>query len=261
LYALTLGIIQGITEFLPISSSAHLILFSTLYGGKTLPLTLNVALHMGTFVAVLIYFWRDWLLLSKGSLRWITRQDVSADKHARLLPILIFGCVPAAIIGILWEKQIEAIFHNPQSTLIPLAIVGVMLWYVDRRSAQVKNLSSMSIKDGLLVGIAQAMALIPGTSRSGITILAARMLGYDRESAARFSFLLGTPVMAGAVLLNLKDIGDSFSQPVFYVGAITSAIVGCFAIGFLLRFIKRFGFAAFAVYRVVLAVIIFLMLR
>jgi undecaprenyl-diphosphatase len=243
------------TEFLPVSSSAHLIIFSAFAEGKPLPIALNIALHMGTFLAIVIYFWRDWLNVGQACVNKITKRQPSFAAD-RLLPAIIVGSVPAAVVGLLWEKQIEAIFHHPTMTIIPLALIGILLWLGDLRSPQTRKTTDLTIRDGILIGVAQALALIPGTSRSGITILAGRLLTFKREDAARFSFLLGTPVMAGAVVLNLKEILASIDQPVFYIGTIVSALVGCLAIGFLLRFLKRFGFGAFALYRVVLAAVI-----
>ncbi|SME88632.1 undecaprenyl-diphosphatase UppP [Pseudobacteriovorax antillogorgiicola] len=260
IYALILGVVQGITEFLPVSSSAHLIIVSWFFQGDTLPLSLNVALHIGTLVAVLIYFKKDWWAIADGVLKAATKKEKSFSSHV-LLPGMIIGSIPAGVIGLLWKDEIERFFHNPGFVVYPLAIVGVALWLVDLKVPAKRSLQDLSIRDGFLVGLAQACALIPGTSRSGATILGGRLLGFDRESAARFSFLLGTPAMLGAALLEAKNISQSLSDPVFYIGFVTSIIVGILSIHFLLEFVKRFGLAAFAIYRVILAISLFFLVN
>lgn len=256
LYAIILGAVQGVTEFLPVSSSAHLIIVSWFYSGKTLPLSLNVALHIGTLVAVLIYFKKDWLAIIRSVFVFVQKKEKNFENQV-LLPGLILGTIPAGVIGLLWKDQIESIFHNPGFVVYPLAIVGVLLWYIDAKVGVSRSLRSLSLKDAILVGVAQACALIPGTSRSGATILGARLLGFDRESAARFSFLLGTPAMLGAAILEAGDIAKSLDDPVFYIGFISAVLVGIASIHFLIEFVKRFGLAAFAIYRVILALVLF----
>jgi len=255
LYATLLGAVQGLTEFLPVSSSAHLILISAFVDGQPLPIALNIALHLGTLLAVLIYFWRDWLLLLTSLWRRLAHRERSFHADV-LLPSILLGSIPAGVVGILWQDEIEAMFHHPLMTALPLAVVGIALWAVDRRQPQTKELTSLTFKNALIIGCAQALALVPGVSRSGITILSARLQDFKREDAARFSFLLGTPAMAGAALINHRDIEAGLQDPVFYIGVVTSLAVGCLAIGLLLRFLRRFGFGAFAVYRVVLAALI-----
>lgn len=254
-YGIILGIVQGITEFLPISSSAHLILVSSLIKDKPLPIALNVALHIGTLAAILWYFRRDWIALAQASIRFAKTRRKSFETHI-LIPALLVGTVPAGIIGKLWEHDIEAYFHHPQMVAIPLFVVGILMWLVDRRSYGTRLLVDLQWTDGLIVGLAQACALVPGVSRSGSTILAGRARGMDRATAARFSFLLGMPITAGAVLLKSGEIIRSLDQPIFYVGAIVSCVSGCFAIGFLLNFFRKFGLFSFMIYRCVIAIII-----
>ena len=254
-FSAILGIIQGITEFLPVSSSAHLIFVSWLMEGKPLPLAVNTALHFGTFIAVLIYFWKDWLALAQGSMKTIFKGERTFE-GSTLLPALILGSVPAGLIGILAKDQIEAIFHNPLSITLPLACVGFLLWFIDKKSNRSMTMKDMNLKMGLYIGLAQACALIPGVSRSGATISASRALGLSRDASARFSFLLGTPAMGGAALLHYKDFMASIGDPSFYIGIISSCIVGCLAIRFFLSFISKFGFLAFAIYRAALAILI-----
>lgn len=255
LYSIVLGIVQGIGEFLPISSSGHLVVVSSVMDGKPLPLSLNIALHIGTLAAVLVYFWRDWLNLALRLLGRVTRGEKSFESDV-LFPILIIGTIPAAIVGLAWEKEIEAIFHNPVSVAVPLALVGVLIWWGDIKSPSRKVMTDLTYRDGFLIGVAQAMALVPGVSRSGITILCGRVLSYRKEDAAKFSFMLGTPAMLGAAILDADQIMQSMAQADFYVGIMVSMVVGCLAIRFLLSFLRRFGFGAFAIYRLLLAAVI-----
>ncbi len=255
LNALILGVIQGIAEFLPISSSAHLILYSSLVGGYTLPISLNIALHFGTLMAVLLFFWKDWIKMIIALKEAVFNGKKSFDSHV-LFPALVLGTIPAAILGLLFEDKIEALFHKPSMVLLPLALVGVLLWYVDMKSKGKKTIHDVTVKDGVLVGLAQACALIPGTSRSGSTMICARMLGFSREDSAKFSFMLGTPIMLGATILKSKEIINSISEPSFYIGILTSFFVGCLCIKYLLQYLKTNSFLGFALYRVVLAIVI-----
>jgi undecaprenyl-diphosphatase len=257
--AIILGIVQGIGEFLPISSSGHLIIVSWLMSGKTLPLTLNIALHVGTLLAVLVYFWRDWLNILKATISRVTAGSMSYETSV-LLPGIILGSIPAGIIGVLWNDKIEQIFHNPLSVCAPLFFVGIALWQIDKRWPTTKTAKDLSIKDCVIIGIGQACALIPGVSRSGATILTGRLRGIDRESAARFSFMLGTPAMGGAALLKYKELLASAGDPVFYIGTGVSFLTGVLAISFLMKFLKKFGFGVFAAYRALLAVFILIVI-
>lgn len=250
-----LGMIQGLTEFLPVSSSGHLIFFSWLLKGKPIPLAVNASLHFGTLIAVLVYFWHDWFNIARGTYKKIVNREDSFESNF-LLPALILGSVPAGVAGLLGKDLIEEVFHKPLSIVIPLLSVGYILWILDYKSPSGKSLKNMNIKDALLIGFAQAIALIPGVSRSGATISCARALGYERMAAARFSFLLGTPAMGGAALLHWKDFLASMGSSEFYIGIISSFLVGCCTIKFFLEFIKKFGFLVFALYRTALALLI-----
>ena len=254
--AIWLGILQGITEFLPISSSAHLIVSSWLVGGRPLSLELNIALHFGTALAVLFYFKTDWLTLIRASYQRLVFGKKSFESNV-MIPALIFASIPAAIFGLCCEKTIEQYFHHPVFITIPLFFVGITLWLIDRKSGQTKNLKNISIKSALIIGLAQATALIPGVSRSGATILAARYQQFTRVSATKFSFLLGTPIIVGATLLKSRAIAAQiFLQPQFYIGITVSFLVGISTIHFLLKFIQKFSFAWFAGYRCILAIVI-----
>ncbi|NDE13345.1 undecaprenyl-diphosphate phosphatase [bacterium] len=247
-----LGLVQGITELLPVSSSAHLIFVSELMSGHPLPLALNVALHVGTVLAVLAYFYQDWLAMGRATVRRITTGTRSFGSDV-LLPALVLGSIPAGFIGLKFHKIIEEKLHHPVIVIVPLALVGVLLWWSDKTRPATRSLDQLTIKDGILIGIGQACSLIPGVSRSGSTIIAGRFLGFARPDAARFSFLLGTPAMFGAALLELRDILNYVSDPILYVGTLVSFASGCLAISFMMKFVRNNGFFWFMVYRFAVA--------
>jgi undecaprenyl-diphosphatase len=257
--AIILGIIQGITEFLPISSSAHLILFPWMIGSQgTLidSLSFDVALHAGTLVAILAFFWKDWLdLLTKfftsfGNGTWKTGEG-------RLVWFIVLATIPAGVLGVKFEHIVEEVFRNPLLIAGALVVVSVVMWASDRYSIKSTGMNGMKFGHALFIGFAQAVALVPGVSRSGITISAGLMAGYTRESAARFSFLLSTPVIAGAAVLKLAKVrlapGEAFP---FFMGVLFSAIVGYASIKFLLAYLNRHSLNLFVWYRLALAALI-----
>ncbi|TEB09767.1 undecaprenyl-diphosphatase UppP [Pelotomaculum propionicicum] len=249
--ALVLGVVQGLGEFLPISSSAHLVLAPWAFGWQDPGLSFDVALHMGTLLAVVAFFWRDWLeLFSEAIIRR------SGTKRASLFWYLVAATIPGALAGYLLEDQAETTFRNPLLIAVMLIAMGVILYLVDRRAAKRKGLMEMSLADSLLIGLSQAFAIIPGVSRSGVTMTAGRSLGFTRETAARFSFLLSTPIIFGAGVMKLKDIsaGD-FTLP-FIIGIVSSAVVGFLSIGFLLRYLTERSFTMFVWYRFALGLAI-----
>ena len=253
-----LAILQGLTEFLPVSSSAHLIIFSWLIEGKALPMHLNVAFHIGTLLAVILYFYKDWLLFLQCL---IPNADPTLKIYRnRYLPALLLGSLPAGVLGVFGKDWIELWFHNPQSVVLPLAIVGIAMYVIDKRSPSLRTMDSLTFKDALAIGIAQAFALIPGVSRSGATVSMGRHLGFHKRDAARFSFLLGTPAMGGAFLVHLPALLPSMSQPSFYVAVGVSFLTGCAAIKLFLEVFARSGFKFFAIYRLLLAAGILVML-
>lgn len=264
LRAIVLGIVQGITEFLPISSSGHLILVRELFGWEfTDDLTFDVALHVGTTVAVVSYFWRDWLDMTRSFLLWLSgererRVGHAADAH--LLFMVIAGSVPIAIIGFAFGDWVEEKVRSPEVVCVMLILFGVVLWLAERMGSGRRNLEGGTLADGGAIGAAQAIALIPGVSRSGITISAGLFRNFDRTSAARFSFLLSTPAIGGAALLTLgKAVSDgSFFDEVDVIlaGGITSAVVGWLTIAYLMRFIQTRSFFPFVVYRLVVGAVL-----
>lgn len=257
--AVILGLVQGLTEFLPVSSSAHLILVSEFVSGSGIPLYVNVGLHLGTLGAVFVYFWRDWWALVSGLGRWITpagRSSIEGRSAILLAQGLVLGTLPAAVVGGLFKNWIEATFHRPWMTAFPLAFFGILIWWVDRRSPSGRGLHQLALREYLTIGLAQALALIPGVSRSGITILAGRALGLGRLEAARVSLMMGTPAMVGAGLLELDHLRGAMAHQEFVVGMLVALLAGMGAIRALLLLSARLGFGLFAVYRLGLAALI-----
>ncbi|MEW6572054.1 MAG: undecaprenyl-diphosphatase UppP [Bacillota bacterium] len=255
--AVVLGIVQGLGEFLPISSSAHLVLTPWLFGWHDPGLAFDVALHLGTLVAVVAYFWRDWLNLAQNGLKG------ARNREGRLFWYLVAATIPGALAGLAFEKYAETVFRAPLLVGTMLILMGIVLYAADHRGMRARSIWQVGWRDALLIGISQAFAIIPGVSRSGATISAARFLGLDREAATRFSFLLSTPIIMGAGLFSLKDIGAGDLTLAFWVGIATSAVTGFAAIAFLLRFVTSRNFNVFVWYRAVLglAVILLALLR
>ncbi len=257
-----LAIIQGIAEFLPISSSAHLIIFRDLFGiGSTaissdFALAFDLALHFGTLLAILLYFFNDfWTMFIKGITKGIK------DNEGKILWYLIIATIPAAIVGILFEEVIEEIVRS--NFLIigsALIIMGIIIYYIDKRCKQTNSIKKMTLKDAFLIGCSQVFALIPGFSRSGTTIAAARGLKLNREDAAKFSFYLSAPVVAGACILNIFDsttiTAIQNNLDIFIVGILVAFISGLLCIQFLLKYLKSHDFKIFMWYRVILGLVV-----
>jgi undecaprenyl-diphosphatase len=255
--ALFLGILQGLTEFLPVSSSAHLILIPWFFRWNNPlvdSLTFDVALHAGTLLAVLWYFWKDWVELVKGFFSILTRRRVE-NFHERLIIYIVLSTIPAAVFGFLLEKTIEGSFRNPGLIVFPLIAVSLLMIYAERRPHPSYSLEKLTLKDSLIIGFAQALALLPGVSRSGITITTGLLQGYRREAATRFSFLLSTPAIAGAALLHFRHLPKEMASewPIFAVGLASSGIIGYLTIAFLMRYLREHTLNAFAYYRLALA--------
>jgi len=254
--AAVLGTLQGLAEFLPISSSAHLSLAPWAFGWQEPGLAFDVALHVGTLVALIAFFWAEWIALARAALNVATTHRVETIAEKRVIFIVI-ATIPAAIFGLLLEKQAETIFRAPALTATALIIMGALLWWADRASPATRPLADMTWKQALLVGVAQVFALIPGVSRSGSTITAARALHFDRQSAAVFSFLMSMPIIAAAAVLKVpKLLAAGVDAPVL-VGIAAAALSSWLAIAVLLRFIQRNGFVVFAIYRFVLGLAVY----
>jgi undecaprenyl-diphosphatase len=250
-----LGIIQGLTEFLPISSSGHLIVLPQIFHwqGVVNSLDFDVAAHLGTAAALIVFFWRDWVRLIFSFLAQIPRgwRGISGDLEAKLLALIVVGSIPAGVVGVLFDKVIETTLRSVLLVGITTTIFGVLLWWVDQKAAKVKKITSVGWLDSIIVGTAQAVALVPGVSRSGITITAARLQKLERAAAVRFSFLLSTPAVLGAGLLTAKDlVGAKANVSIFLVGFIFATISGYLAIKFLLAFVQKNNFNIFVVYRI-----------
>ena len=257
LRAAVLGVLQGAGEFLPISSSGHLIVLPFLMGWPDSGLAFDVALHLGTLAAVAFAFWRDWLRLLKGGLRGLVAGRLLADPDARLLLYLALASVPGAVAGLLLDEWAETVFRSPALVSLMMALMGAVLWLADRRAGSVAEGEVVSLRDALLIGCAQALAIVPGTSRSGATISMALFLGHKREAAARFSFLLALPITAGAALVKVPDLLASGVEltPVL-IGMLTAAVSGLLAIGFLLRYVRTRSYAPFVWYRFAFAAVV-----
>ena len=257
LQALLLGILQGLTEFLPISSSAHLILIPWFFHWDNPlldSLTFDVALHAGTLLAILWYFWRDWISLLRGFFRILASQKIT-HFHERLIGYIILATVPAGVAGLFLEKTVETTFRNPALISLPLVGVSFLMILAERRAGSLQTLEDLNLKDAMMIGVAQALALLPGVSRSGITITIGLFLGYRREAATRFSFLLSTPAIAGATLLHFRHLPllQGTEWFLFAVGIFSSAVVGYLAIAFLMRYLREHTLNLFAGYRLALA--------
>lgn len=248
--AIILGIVQGLGEFLPISSSAHLVLVPWFFGWPESGLAFDTALHLGTLVAVTVYFWRDLFDLAWEGLTKGTRTT-----NGRIGWGIVLGTIPGGLFGYLLQDKVETVFRNPLQIAILLAVVGLILYWVDRIGSKRHSVDQVSVWDVFLIGVAQAFAVIPGVSRSGATITAALLLGLKREAAAKVSFLLGWPLILGAGLMTLKDMDASFFTPAFWTGVAASAISGYAVIALLMDYLRKGSFKIFAWYRGIIAAI------
>ena len=260
--ALILGIIQGLSEFLPISSSAHLALAPWILHWPDPGLAFDVALHFGTLVAVLWYFWAEWIALLVAAKDIVVKRRIETENERRVL-FLIIATIPGAIAGLALEKQAESTFRDPRLVAVALIVMGALLWFIDRFAARARTLGTMRWTDALLVGVAQMFAIIPGVSRSGSTITAGRALRFTREDAAIFSFLMSMPIIAAAAVLKMPQAirEQGLSAPMI-VGILASAVSGWLAISVLLRVVTRHSYGVFAAYRVILgAAVLFVVAR
>jgi undecaprenyl-diphosphatase len=250
--ALVLGILQGLAEFLPISSSAHLALAPWVFGWRDPGLAFDVALHVGTLVAVLWYFNQEWRNLAVAFMRLVRTRRTDTDEERRVI-YLVIATIPGALAGFLLEEHAESTFRDPVRIAIALMVMGVILWLVDRMAPNARSLSSMRWLDALLIGVGQMFAILPGVSRSGSTITAGRALKFTREAAAVFSFLMSAPITFAATVLKVPDaIRDSGISAPLIVGVLASAASGWVAITVLLKLVARHGYGIFAAYRLLL---------
>ncbi len=274
--AIVLGLVQGLTEFIPISSSGHLIIVPWLFGweDKILnSLLFDVALHLGTLIAVLWYFAADWVCLIRAGIDSILQRRIGNDADRRMAWFLIVGCIPGGIVGVLAESKITSMFHEPgtphlRSAMIAMAVIiallGALLFWAERLARHVRGMNQMTWRDSILIGLSQALAIFPGVSRSGSTITAGLALGLKRDAAARFSFLLGAPIIAGAGAKSMLELASQFRHGqvpsggllLFAVGFVVAALSGYLCIKFLLRYLQRHSTDIFVYYRWALAALI-----
>ena len=266
--ALVMGLTQGLTEFLPISSSGHLILVPWLFGWKDpfiISLAFSVMLHMGTLLALLVYFWRDWCRLIPAGLATIRDRSFKSDKDRKMAWLIVVATIPAVLVGPIFTDTIESWVREPARVALMLCVGAAILWLADRWGSKLREMASLTYGGALGIGIAQVLALVPGISRSGISISAGLFGGLTREAAARFSFLMATPVVAGAGLWEARKLvtheaGVNPSANLIVIGFIAAAISGLLAIRFMLEFLKRQPLTVFVVYRVVAAAVVFIVL-
>lgn len=252
LQAIILGLVQGIGEFLPISSSAHLIFIPQIFHWKDPGLTFDVALHIGTLIAVIIYFWKDWIKLIYCGFK-----DVKSTE-GKLFWYIFFASIPGAIFGKLFESEAETVFRNLALIGTTLIVMGIILYFAEKVGRKSVKINQLGFRDSFIIGVSQALAIIPGISRSGVTMTTGLFLGLTKESAARFSFLLSTPIVFGAGIFKIKDmmhvpIGN---VSIFIIGIITAMISGLLSIKFLLNYLRDKGFGIFAVYRIVVGILL-----
>jgi undecaprenyl-diphosphatase len=275
LQAVVLGIVQGLTEFLPISSSAHLILVPWFLGWNNAvisSLSFDIALHLGTLLAVLAYFAQDWVRLLRAGVQSIVERKIGSDPDRRLAWLLVIGSIPGGIVGVLGESKIEQIFHAPNEPLsvwavvamaVIIALLGLLLYVAERAAKHLRGMEQLKLSDAIIIGGAQALAVFPGVSRSGATITAGLYVGLKRDVAARFSFMLGAPIIAGAGLKSLYDIFHetqngalgSSDLLLFLGGFLAAAVTGFLTIRFLLKYLQRDSTDIFVYYRWALAVV------
>jgi undecaprenyl-diphosphatase len=260
--AIILGAVQGLTEFLPISSSAHLILVPWVLGWPEHGLAFDAALHLGTLAALLLYFWRDWVNITVAFFSGLRDTKKRQSLEFKLAVMLILGTIPAAVIGVLAQDLIESNVRNPQVITAVMVIFAIILFVAERIGLQRRVMEAITPMDALFIGAAQALALVPGVSRSGATITAGLFLGLTRPAAARFSFLLSTPVVLAAGSLQLFKLmhGGTDGEALITLGAgvLTAALTGLAAISFLMRFLQTSRTDVFVWYRLAAGLCIFL---
>lgn len=265
LQALVLGIVQGLTELLPVSSSAHLNLFPWIFGWSEISPSFDVALHIGTLFAILIFFYKDWVNLIKGGYNQVIKKEKSTD--GKIFWYIIISTIPTGVLCLILDKlsskMIEKIAINlniQEKTVemlfiaVALIVMGIILYVVDKKAKSKIKYEDITFKQALWIAMSQAIAAaFPGVSRSGITMTVGRGMGIERESAAKYSFLLSAPVVAAAAIFDLKDFVFS---PAFVVGVLSSFVVGMLVIKFLLNYLKKGSFKIFAIYRIILGIIV-----
>lgn len=250
--AVVLGFLQGLGEFLPISSSAHLVIVPYFFNWHYQGLRYDVMLHLGTLLAIVVYFWKDWVKIISDGLRR------PQDREGRFLWYVLLATIPGALAGYFLEEKAETVFREPYVIAFSLILFSAVIFLADRLARNQKDQEALNLVEILLIGLAQSLAIVPGASRSGMTIMMALFLGYRRQTAARISFLLATPLIIGAALLELPKIALAEVNGPFLAGLLSSAVFGFLSIKFLLSFLKTRNLVPFVVYRLALALLILL---
>ena len=258
---IVLGIIQGLTEFLPVSSTAHLYLTSWILGWHTESLDYDIMLHVGTLFALLIYFFRDWVQIVAQGFGLHFGKDNELRLNHMLLWLLAVGSIPIGIVGFLFNKQAESTWRTPWVMGAMLIIIGVLMYIAENVSRKSRDLASVNGPDSIFVGICQALAVVPGTSRSGISISGGLFRNLSSQTAARFSFLLSAPAIAGAAAKTLWDMHKAHHlravlETPFLIGVVVSAITGCIVIAWFLHYLRRSSLRPFVYYRIIFGIIV-----
>jgi undecaprenyl-diphosphatase len=256
-----LAIVQGLTEFLPVSSTAHLYLTSWLLGWQTESLSFDIMLHLGTLIALVVYFMHDWIQIVAQGLGMNAGHDSQLRDNRGMLWLLVLGTAPVAVAGLLFNKQAETVWRTPWVMGTMLIVVGVLMWIAESAGRRQRDLASLNLSDVVAIGLAQALAVVPGTSRSGITISAGLFRNLEREAAARYSFLLATPAIAGAAAKALWDMHKAHELHTlmstnFIVGVVVSAVTGWLVIAWFLHYLRRSSFRPFVYYRVIFGIMV-----
>lgn len=259
--AIILGIVQGLTELLPISSSAHLFLIPWLFKWN-IPESFDVALHFGTLLAIGIFFFKDWVKLIKGGYNSLVKKEKSFE--GKMFWYIVIATIPGGIIGFILDHFAEEILTKPVIIAIALIVMGIILYFVDKYSISKTEYEKLTLKQTFLIGLSQSLAFIPGVSRSGITMTAGRLMGVKREAAARYSFMLSAPIVLAATVFKLGDfidffkIADTSGIIAFILGVLMSFVVGIIVIKFLLEYLRKGSFKGFAIYRVIIGLTVLL---
>ena len=248
--AIILGIVQGLTELLPISSSAHLNLIPWIFNWN-MPESFDVALHFGTLLAIALFFFKDWIALIKGGYKQVVKKEKSDE--GRMFWYIVLATIPGGAIGFILDHFVGGSLNMPLLIAGALIVMGIILYVADKKAPTKTEYKDMTLKQTFLIGLSQALAFIPGVSRSGVTMTTGRIMGVSRESTAKYSFMLSAPIVLGATIYKFKDF--VFDIP-FVVGALASFISGLLVIKFLLEYLKKGSFKIFAIYRVILGIII-----
>ncbi len=249
--SIVLGIVQGLTEFLPVSSSAHLHIFPWVFNWSEIPPSFDIALHFGTLMAISLFFIKDWINLFKGGWKKLVKKEDSTD--GKIFWYLVIATIPSALLFLILDKIFGDFLKNELVISITLIVMGVLLYIVDKKAKSTSNMKNMTLKQAVIIGMAQALAFIPGMSRSGSTMTIGRLMEVDRETTSKFSFFLSVPIILAATVYKLKDFSFDLT---FVIGVLTSFVVALVVIKFFMSYIKKGSYKIFAIYRVILGLAI-----